>query len=347
MEEDESINEQSADEDESTADTHLNAGENDVLMAKAVGEFKKIHGVGDAVARKLWDGGYYTLTDIAATSVGNLVDKATISKAMAEKIIAEAKGLANIGQFSTADSILSEEDPLRLSTGSSAVDELIGGGYVPKLLTEIHAQNGVGKTQMCITASVIATLPKDQGGLDADVVYVDTEGTFKAHRAAEIAKSRGLDVKACLSRIHVVLAHNTSEQIVLIDEIKKIVAEKHVGLIVIDSVIGHFRAEYISRSCLAERQQLLNHYLSDLHHIAETYNLCVLLTNQMAANPNAFMNMNPQQAVGGNILGHACAYRILIRKGAAGKRVAKLVKSPDLPEGESIFKITSKGATDN
>ena len=50
--------------------------------------------------------------------------------------------------------------------------------------------------------------------------------------------------------------------------------------------------------------------------------------------------------IGGHIVGHASAYRLYLRKGKAGKRVARLIDSPNLPEGECVFSVDEKGVHD-
>ncbi|VVB83119.1 DNA repair and recombination protein RadA [uncultured archaeon] len=118
-----------------------------------------------------------------------------------------------------------------------------------------------------------------------------------------------------------------------------------IKLLIIDSLTAHFRAEYSGRGELADRQQKLNKYLHNLMKLAETYNLAVYVTNQVMANP-AQMFGDPTQAVGGNIVGHASTYRIYLRRGKQGSRVAKLIDSPDLPDNEAIFYVAEKGITD-
>ena len=61
--------------------------------------------------------------------------------------------------------------------------------------------------------------------------------------------------------------------------------------------------------------------------------------------PDAFFG-SPTKAVGGHVLGHASTYRIWLKKGLAGKRIARLVDSPHLPEGEAVFKVTTDGIVD-
>ena len=106
-----------------------------------------------------------------------------------------------------------------------------------------------------------------------------------------------------------------------------------------------FRSEYSGRGTLAERQQKLNLHLRDLQRIAEVYNAAVFVTNQVMAKPDMFFG-DPTTAVGGHILGHASKFRVYLRKGKAGKRIARLIDSPYLPEGEAVFQVSTKGIED-
>jgi DNA repair protein RadA len=114
---------------------------------------------------------------------------------------------------------------------------------------------------------------------------------------------------------------------------------------IIDSLTAHFRAEFAGRGQLADRQQKLNRYMHDLMKLAETHNLAVYVTNQVMANP-AQMFGDPTTAIGGNIVGHASTYRIYLRRGKQGSRVAKLVDSPNLPDDECVFFVTEQGVKD-
>jgi RecA/RadA recombinase len=68
----------------------------------------------------------------------------------------------------------------KVSTGSKALDELLGGGIESQSITEIFGEFRTGKTQLCHTLCVTAQLPKDQGGLEGKVILIDTEGTLYA-----------------------------------------------------------------------------------------------------------------------------------------------------------------------
>jgi DNA repair protein RadA len=110
-------------------------------------------------------------------------------------------------------------------------------------------------------------------------------------------------------------------------------------------MIGHFRGEYVGREHLAERQQKLNKYLHKLIRLSEAYNLAVVLTNQVQANPTAFFG-DPNKPAGGNVMAHACTHRVFLRKGSKNIRVARVIDSPCLPEKPTRFMITEKGIVD-
>ena len=118
-----------------------------------------------------------------------------------------------------------------------------------------------------------------------------------------------------------------------------------VVLLIVDSLTAHFRAEYTGRGTLADRQQKLNKHMRTLSKLADIYDIPVLVTNQVSTNPGVFYG-NPNQAIGGNIVGHNSRERIFLRKGAKGTRVAKLVDSPYLPDAEATYIVTEKGLED-
>jgi DNA repair protein RadA len=212
-------------------------------------------------------------------------------------------------------------------------------------MTEFIGQYGVGKTQICLMLSVLAQLPLEQGGLDGKVVYLDTEGTFMPERIFQIANEMELDPHETLGNILVARAYNSSHQCLLIDGLFKFCPENEIKLVIVDSMIGHFRGEYVGRENLSERQQKLNRLLHKLLRLAEAFNLPVVVTNQVQANPAAFFG-NPNRPAGGHVMAHACTHRVYLRKGSKGTRIAKVIDSPYLPENSTRFKITERGIED-
>ena len=118
-----------------------------------------------------------------------------------------------------------------------------------------------------------------------------------------------------------------------------------VLLIIVDSLTSHFRAEYIGRGMLATRQQKLNRHMKELKQVADVQNAIVLVTNQVQSKPDAMWG-DPTRAVGGHIVGHASTFRLYLSKSKGGPRIARLIDSPNLPEGEAGFTETSEGLRD-
>jgi DNA repair protein RadA len=118
-----------------------------------------------------------------------------------------------------------------------------------------------------------------------------------------------------------------------------------VRLLVVDSLTAHFRSEYIGRGTLAERQQMLNKHIHDLMRFGDVYNAVIYVTNQVHAKPDAFFG-DPTRPIGGHIVGHSATFRIYLRKSKGGKRIARLIDSPNLPEAEAVFSVSEEGVRD-
>ncbi len=309
-------------------------------------------GVGPATAEKLREAGYDTIEAIAVASPLELKEIAGISEGAALKIIQAAREAANIGTFMRADEYMKRRTTIgKISTGSKALDKLLGGGIETQAITEVFGEFGSGKTQLAHTLAVMVQKPPEEGGLGGSVIWIDTENTFRPERIKQIAENRGLDPEEALKNIYVARAFNSNHQMLLVEKAEEIIKEKAesdrpVKLLVVDSLMAHFRSEYVGRGgTLAERQQKLAKHLADLHRLADLYDIAVFVTNQVQAKPDAFFG-DPTRPVGGHILAHSATLRVYLRKGKAGKRVARLIDSPHLPEGEAVFRITEKGVED-
>jgi len=207
--------------------------------------------------------------------------------------------------------------------------------------------NGVvlHNTQLSHQLAVNVQLPEEMGGLEAKAVYIDTEGTFRWERIEQMARGVGLDPDQVMENIYWIRAINSHHQMAIVDELFDMLKRENIKLVVVDSVTGHFRAEFPGRENLAMRQQLLNKHLHQLSRLAEIYNVAVVITNQVMARPDIFYG-DPTQAVGGHVLYHAPGVRVYIKKSRGNKRIARIVDAPHLPEGEAVFVITEYGIRD-
>lgn len=324
-------------------------------MSKGVGEveldLKEVPGIGDVTARKLREAGILDVKSLLLFSPIQLSEMVNIPVERAEKIMLEAynlmkeKGLL-LGDFVTADVLLEKSKRRRfITTGSKNLDALLRGGIATGAITEFYGEFGSGKTQLCHTLAVNVQLPIDKGGLSQNAIYIDTEKTFSPSRIAEIATHKKLDPREALKRIFVARAYNTVHLLALTRELPRRIKENNVGLIAIDSAVAPFRAEYLGRSRLAERQQLLNRFMHELLRIAELYDTAIVITNQVQEQPDVIFG-DPTKPVGGHVVAHAITYRLYLRKSKKNIRIAMMVDSPEHPPGEAIFAITENGISD-
>jgi DNA repair protein RadA len=312
---------------------------------KEMGEKKKemtvedLPGVGAATAEKLASAGFDTVLSMAVATPGELVEAAGVSEAVARKIIHAARDGLDMGFQSGLDILEKRNNMTQISLGCSNINDLLAGGVHTGAITEFFGAYGSGKTQFGHMLAV-QTIKEDP---DAVVVYIDTENTFRPGRIKQFAEGQGLQADKVLGNIKIARAFNSDHQMLLVDKAEELIKSGlKVKLIVVDSLTAHFRAEFVGRGTLAERQQKLNKHMHDLSRLADMYNAAVFVTNQVMAKPDAFFG-DPTEAIGGHIVGHNSTYRVYLRRGKKGTRVAKLVDAPDLPDGECVVQVTESG----
>lgn len=310
-------------------------------------KLEDLPGIGPAIAKKLTEAGYRSPEAVAVATPKELASAADIGETTASRIIEATREMLNIGFISAQEFLEQRRTISQITTGTKNLDQLLGGGIETRGITEFFGEFRTGKTQICHQLSVTVQLPEESGGLNGDAVYIDTEGTFRPERLVQIATRFELEPQEVLKRIVYARAYNSDHQLYLSQNIDEIIEKgRNIKVIVVDSIIGHFRSEYIGRGMLAERQQKLNKHLHTLLRLAELYNLAVVVANQVMAKPDAFFG-DPTSPVGGHIVAHNCTTRVYLRKSKGNQRIARLVDSPYLPESEVLFAIEESGVSDS
>lgn len=309
-----------------------------------------LEGVGPVTTRKLTDAGIHNIMDLVVRGPIDIAEVTGMDKETAEKIVTKARqtlieqGLIS-KDFVTATEIYKRRQDIgKISTATQCLDQLLDGGIETQALTEVYGEFGSGKTQFCLTMCVMCQKAKEEGGLGGGVLYIDTENTFRPERIVSIAKAKGLDPEKVLDNIIVARAYNSAHQILILEESGPIIEQHNIKLIITDSAVGLFRAEYLGRGTLSERQQRLNRFMHLLVRTAETYNCAAIATNQVMASPDIFFG-DPTKPIGGNVVAHTSTYRIYFKK-SGKKRIARMVDSPHHPEEEVIFTVTEDGVAD-
>jgi len=309
-------------------------------------ELHDLKSVTPQIAEKLYKANYRTLESVGVASLMEIMEISGIGDKTAEKIIDEARKALDMG-FESADNIYKRRETIdKLTTGSKELDELLGGGLESQSISEVYGKMASGKSQWAFQLAVTAQMPKDKGGLGGNVIYIDSEGSFRPERIANIAIRYDMSPEKVLKNILVARAYNADHQMLLADNAENMIKEKNIRLIIVDSLTSQFRSEYIGRGTLATRQQKLNKHMRQLMKLAESYNTVVFVTNQVMSRPDILFG-DPTAPIGGNVVGHASKTRLYLRKGKDDKRIAKLVDSPHLPDGEALYRITSEGIQDS
>ncbi|MFC4450694.1 DNA repair and recombination protein RadA [Halorussus aquaticus] len=335
-------------------------------------DLEELPGVGPATAEKLRDAGFDSYEGLAVAALSELSNTADVGDSTASDIVQAAREAADVGGFETGAAVLERREKIgKLKWKIDEVDELLGGGVETQSITEVYGEFGAGKSQVTHQLAVNVQLPREHGGLGGSAMFVDSEDTFRPERIDDMV--RGLPDEAIqaamdereiegtpdddeameelvedfLDKIHVAKAFNSNHQMLLAEKAEELANETQddeypVRLLCVDSLTAHFRAEYVGRGELAERQQKLNKHLHDLDKVGNLHNTAVVVTNQVASNPDSFFG-DPTQPIGGNILGHKSTFRIYLRKSKGDKRIVRLVDAPNLADGEAVMRVQDAG----
>ena len=305
-------------------------------------------GIAAGDVKKLQEGGFHTVESVAFATKKVLMNVKGISEAKADKIMAAATTLVPMGFASANDYLQVRKEMVYLTTGSSELDKLLGGGIETGSVTEMFGEFRTGKTQICHTIAVTCQLPIENGGGQGKCLWIDTEGTFRPERFVPIAERFGLDPSDVLDNIAYARAYNSDHQSQLLITASAMMTEAKYALLIVDSSTNLYRTDFSGRGELSARQMHLGQFLRNLQRIADEFGVAVVITNQVVAqvDGSAMFVSDPKKPVGGNIMAHASQTRLYLRKGRGETRVCKIYDSPSLPESEATFAITNAGIAD-
>ena len=305
------------------------------------------HGVNMSDIKKLKEAGIATIAGLMMTTTKQLFNIKGFSEAKVNKLRDAAQKFEGFGFVSGTASMAKRANLVRITTGSDALDTLLGGGMESCSITELYGEFRTGKTQLCLTLCVTAQLPLSQKGGNGKVAFIDTEGTFRAERVAQIADRFELNSVEVLDNILVARAYTHEGQIQLLQALAAKMSEEKFSLIIVDSATALFRVDFSGRGELNERQIVLGQFLSRLTKLAEEFEVAVVLTNQVVADPGATaMFATGPKPIGGHIMAHASTTRLSLKKGKGDQRICKVVDSPSLPEADCTFQLGEGGVQD-
>ncbi|KAI9578187.1 DNA repair protein RAD51 homolog 1 [Glossina fuscipes] len=306
------------------------------------------NGITNNDIQRLKSAGYHTVESVAFSTRKDLLNIKGLADAKVDKLITHAQSLVPMG-FNTASHVYQRRSEIiMLTTGSTELDKLLGGGIETGSITEIFGEFRSGKTQLCHTLAVTCQLPISQNGAEGKCLYIDTEGTFRPERFVSIADRFHLIKDDVLENIACARAYNSDHQTELLMQGAAMMAESRYGLIVVDSATALYRTDYVGRSELAPRQAHLARFMRLLLRLADEFGVAVVITNQVVAQVDggSMYQADAKKPIGGNIIAHASTTRLYLRKGRGDNRICKIYDSPCLPESEAVFAILPEGIGD-
>ncbi len=218
---------------------------------------------------------------------------------------------------------------MKLSTGCSSLDSLLGGGIESGIITEFYGKGGSGKTNICLQ------LAKNTALKGKKSIYIDTEGV-SIQRLKQISGDQSEEV---MKNTLFFRAHSFSEQKDFIKKSAKLVSENRddMELVMVDSFTIFYRA-LRNKDGEKNLSPRLGRQLVRLMRIARKEDIPVVITTQV------YESDDGQKPVGGHILYHNAKTIIMLKTINSHIRKCILEKHRSLPEGKSTnFSITDEG----
>jgi DNA repair protein RadA len=310
-------------------------------------DLSSLDGITDGAKNCLLKAGIHSIRDVVVRGENTVSEVAGIPMESSRLICNKARTkLEQLGAIPAPYTSTTDKEVEQISLGSKSLDTLLGGGVQTGAITEFFGESNAGKTQICHTLCVMVQQTKSHGGLDGKALYIDTESTFSIKRIASIAEARGLDANRAIKNVICAKPMSSTDQ----DHYVRIAGSiidgiKNVRLLIVDSIISLYRAEYLGRAVLSERQQKLYRQMQMLRRISEVYKVAVVITNQVHQTPDNYpLDLN-HKPLGGHVMAHASTYRIHLRVSGVNRK-AVLVHSPYLPENVARFTLSEQGVSD-
>ena len=300
---------------------------------------------------KLGNAGYHSPRIIAASGLTDIVEKLGVDLEQASQINSWAvRKIEKTGEhppsFSSADLFYNRvKNPDKLPTGSNELNEILGGGIEFGAITHIYGPSGVGKTQFCYNLCLEVQRSVNEKETGAKAIYIDTENKFTPNRIIEITKTRGLKIKDILQNIMIVKTINSTQLENTLQKIPGLIEkDSKIKLVIVDSMINHYRHEYDGLQKLSERQGRLGKNIGLLQRTCQLYGVAVVITNQVSSNSSSY-SADKHIPTGGNVLIQSSKHLIYFNN--SGRNfLAKIINSTSLPRGEARFAIGNSGIKD-
>ena len=247
----------------------------------------------------------------------------------------------------------------QLPTGIQMLDQFFSGshtlphGLPSQNLTLLYGKARSGKSQIChqLPVELFKLSPILSGN---NVIFIDTEGTFRPSRIHDIAVAQDLSENRILNNIMVLKTPNYANFNLTMTKIPELLSTQPIRVLIIDSLTSVYRVEIAQNS--EDINSIIANLAQNLQKLtqwAQIYNIVICLTSQVTStfDKTYFFDVIPVLSTTLNryiknwiLLGENDQETELI--GKPGLRYAHLVNSENSPEEIIKFEISTSGVRD-
>ncbi len=295
-------------------------------------EVEHIPGVGPAAAKKLRENNVPCAEVLAFMDPYKLCQKTKLGEGTSIKIIKNARDL--LGLSGIKNGLERDEEwkgRKRLTTGVTALDKQLLGGIEVGSIVELYGAARSGKSQWCHQLAVTAQLPQERGGLETNVLWLDTEDSFRSLTLRANAIRMGLDPEKVLSKVHTMSILSRDHFLKTVEQIPTLVHTLDASVIIIDNLGMFFRPDTEGMAFHRILSASLAEVFDILRGLTRTLGCIVILTNQVFHKIMVYGG-NPNAPVGDHIMAHAATYRFYVRHKRETTRGIVLKDNAGLPE---------------
>ncbi|KTW26631.1 hypothetical protein T552_02640 [Pneumocystis carinii B80] len=157
-----------------------------------------------------------------------------------------------------------------ITTGDKAIDGILSGGIPLGHVLEVAGESGTGKSQFCMQLCLTVQLPRELGGLEKNAIYISTETGLSTKRFFEMAKgfekrvrmnypNINININDLGNHVYCITCVDLEEQNHILQFQLPIAIERYnIGLVVLDNIATHFRAEYDVSNIYCQTEKVSN-----------------------------------------------------------------------------------------